>query len=86
MWTFYFKGEVQLFDFGKSSQKPAVSIKQTSDQSPVYCIEFNIKQTQLLAAGDATGTVKIWQLSSEFTEQGPREMNQLEQLANEVTD
>ncbi|XP_019396651.1 PREDICTED: WD repeat-containing protein 34 [Crocodylus porosus] len=80
------EGEVQLFDFGKSSQKPAVSIKQTSDQSPVYCIEFNIKQTQLLAAGDATGTVKIWQLSSEFTEQGPREMNQLEQLANEVTD
>ncbi|KFV86482.1 WD repeat-containing protein 34, partial [Struthio camelus australis] len=81
-----FKGDVQLFDFEKSSQKPAVSIKQTTGESPVYCLEFNIKQTQLLAAGDATGTVKVWQLSSDFTEQGPREMNHLEQLASEVTD
>ncbi|NXG34756.1 WDR34 protein, partial [Dromaius novaehollandiae] len=81
-----FKGDVQLFDFEKSSQKPAVSIKQTTAESPVYCLEFNVKQTQLLAAGDATGTVKVWQLSSDFTEQGPREMNHLEQLASEVTD
>uniref|UniRef100_A0A8C0G3F9 Dynein 2 intermediate chain 2 n=1 Tax=Chelonoidis abingdonii TaxID=106734 RepID=A0A8C0G3F9_CHEAB len=80
------EGEVQLFDFGKSSQKPAVSIKQASAQTPVYCIEFNFKQPQLLAAGDASGMLKIWQLSSDFIQQGPREMNHLEQLANEVTD
>lgn len=52
----------------------------------MYCLEFNIKQTQLLAAGDATGTVKVWQLSSDFTEQGPREVNHLEQLASEIMD
>lgn len=86
MWIIYFKGEVQLFDFGKSSQKPAVSIKQASAQTPVYCIEFNIKQPQLLAAGDARGMLKIWQLSSDFIQQGPKEVNHLEQLANEVTD
>uniref|UniRef100_A0A8C8RTM8 WD repeat domain 34 n=1 Tax=Pelusios castaneus TaxID=367368 RepID=A0A8C8RTM8_9SAUR len=80
------EGEVQLFDFGKSSQKPAVSIKQTSNRTPVYCMEFNSKQIQLLAAGDATGMVKIWQLSSDFIQQGPREMHHLEQLANEVTE
>uniref|UniRef100_A0A8D0H4V6 Dynein 2 intermediate chain 2 n=1 Tax=Sphenodon punctatus TaxID=8508 RepID=A0A8D0H4V6_SPHPU len=80
------EGEVQLFDFGKSAQKPTISIKQTSNQSPVYCLEFNSKQTQLLAAGDANGVVKIWQLSSDFSEQGPREMSHLDQLANEVTD
>ncbi|XP_074830035.1 cytoplasmic dynein 2 intermediate chain 2 isoform X2 [Natator depressus] len=80
------EGEVQLFDFGKSSQKPAVSIKQASAQTPVYCIEFNIKQPQLLAAGDARGMLKIWQLSSDFIQQGPKEVNHLEQLANEVTD
>ncbi|XP_063000730.1 cytoplasmic dynein 2 intermediate chain 2 [Elgaria multicarinata webbii] len=80
------EGEVQLFDFGKSSQKPSFSIKQTSDQTPVYCLEFNHKQAQLLAAGDGSGVVKIWQLSSDFTEEGPREMNHLDQLANEVTD
>lgn len=75
-----------LFDFEKSSQKPAISIKQAAGECPVYCLEFNIKQTQLLAAGDATGTVKVWQLSSDFTEQGPREVNRLEQLASEITD
>ncbi|XP_057580670.1 cytoplasmic dynein 2 intermediate chain 2 isoform X2 [Hippopotamus amphibius kiboko] len=78
------EGDVQLFDLQKSSQKPTVSIKQTQDESPVYCLEFNHQQTQLLAAGDAKGTVKVWQLSSEFSEQGPRETEDLDQLAAEV--
>ncbi|XP_070614987.1 cytoplasmic dynein 2 intermediate chain 2 isoform X4 [Erythrolamprus reginae] len=80
------EGEVQLFDFAKSSQKPSVYIRQTPNQAPVYCLEFNPRQTQLLASGDASGTVKVWQLSSDFTEEGPREMSHLDQLANEVTD
>ncbi|XP_058015686.1 cytoplasmic dynein 2 intermediate chain 2 [Ahaetulla prasina] len=80
------EGEVQLFDFAKSSQKPSISIRQTPNQAPVYCLEFNPRQTQRLAAGDASGTVKVWQLSSDFTEEGPREMSHLDQLANEVTD
>uniref|UniRef100_A0A8D2LV42 WD repeat domain 34 n=1 Tax=Varanus komodoensis TaxID=61221 RepID=A0A8D2LV42_VARKO len=80
------EGEVQLFDLGKSSQKPSLTIKQGSDQSPVYSLEFNHKRPQLLAAGDSSGVVKIWQLSSDFTEEGPREMNHLDQLANEVID
>ncbi|NXT56122.1 WDR34 protein, partial [Pluvianellus socialis] len=79
-------GDVHLFDFEKSSQKPALSLKQAAGEHPVYCVEFNTKQTRLLAAGDATGTVKVWQLSSDFTEQGPREMSHLEQLASEITD
>lgn len=78
------EGDIQLFDLQKSSQKPTVSIKQTQDKSPVYCLEFNHQQTQLLAAGDAQGTVKVWQLSTEFTEQGPRETDDLDRLAAEV--
>lgn len=81
MFFVYFKGEVQLFDFGKNVQKPSISITQTSDHSPVYCLEFNKRQTQLLATGDGSGVVKIWQLSSDFIEEGPREMNLLDQLA-----
>nr|XP_034969503.1 WD repeat-containing protein 34 [Zootoca vivipara] len=80
------EGEVQLFDFGKSSQKPSLSIPQTQDRGPVYCVEFNPCRAQLLAAGDGAGLVKIWQLSSDFTEEGTREMSHLDQLANEVTD
>ncbi|KAM5300506.1 LOW QUALITY PROTEIN: cytoplasmic dynein 2 intermediate chain 2 [Ctenodactylus gundi] len=78
------EGDVQLFDLQKSSQKPTVSIAQTQDGSPVYCVEFNSQQSQLLAAGDAKGTVKVWQLSSAFTDQGPRETEDLDQLAAEV--
>uniref|UniRef100_A0A8C2UCL3 Dynein 2 intermediate chain 2 n=1 Tax=Coturnix japonica TaxID=93934 RepID=A0A8C2UCL3_COTJA len=80
------EGDVHLFDLEKSSQKPAVSIRQAVNECPVYCLEFNTKQTQLLAAGDAAGTVRVWQLSSDFTEQRPREMNHLEQLVSELTD
>ncbi|KAL1764844.1 WD repeat-containing protein 34, partial [Sigmodon hispidus] len=78
------EGDVQLFDLQKSSQKPTVSITQTQDGSPVYCLEFNSQQTQLLAAGDAKGMVKVWQLSTAFTEQGPRETEDLDQLETEV--
>ncbi|XP_068925581.1 cytoplasmic dynein 2 intermediate chain 2 isoform X2 [Petaurus breviceps papuanus] len=78
------EGDIQLFDLRKSSQKPTVSIKQTPDESPVYCLEFNLQQTHLLAAGDAKGVVKIWQLSTEFTEQASRETEDLDQLAMEV--
>uniref|UniRef100_A0A8C5KUA4 Cytoplasmic dynein 2 intermediate chain 2 n=1 Tax=Jaculus jaculus TaxID=51337 RepID=A0A8C5KUA4_JACJA len=77
-------GDVQLVDLQKSSQKPTVSITQTQDGSPVYCLEFNSQQTQLLAAGDAKGMVKVWQLSTAFTEQGPRETEDLDQLEAQV--
>uniref|UniRef100_A0A8C3VHZ5 Dynein 2 intermediate chain 2 n=2 Tax=Catharus ustulatus TaxID=91951 RepID=A0A8C3VHZ5_CATUS len=80
------EGEVHLFDLARSKQKPTVSLKQSMSDCPVYCLEFNTKHTRLLAAGDAAGTVKVWQLSSDFTEQGPREMSHLEQLASEVMD
>ncbi|KAK2535434.1 Wdr34 [Columba guinea] len=81
-----FIGDVHLFDLEKSSQKPVVSLKQAAGGRPVYCLEFNAKQPGLLAAGDGTGTVRVWRLSSDFTEQGPREQSRLEQLANEITD
>ncbi|XP_068012179.1 cytoplasmic dynein 2 intermediate chain 2 isoform X3 [Melanerpes formicivorus] len=78
------EGVVHLFDLGKSSQKPAVSMEQSVGQGPVHCLEFNCRQPQLLAAGDASGTVRVWQLSSDFTEQGARELKHLEQLASET--
>ncbi|NWV02816.1 WDR34 protein, partial [Ptilonorhynchus violaceus] len=79
-------GEVHLFDLARGRQKPTVSLKQSLSDCPVYCLEFNTKHTRLLAAGDAAGTVKVWKLSSEFTEQGPKEINHLEQLASEIMD
>ncbi|XP_072344935.1 cytoplasmic dynein 2 intermediate chain 2 [Scyliorhinus torazame] len=80
------EGTVLIFDLGQSSLCPAVSIEQNAKKKPVYCLAFNPKQPELLAAGNAEGSVKIWQLSAELTKQGPREVTVLEQLANEVAD
>ncbi|NP_001089701.1 dynein 2 intermediate chain 2 L homeolog [Xenopus laevis] len=77
-------GELVLFDLAKSSQKPSMCIKQTANGKPVYCLEFNQAQNKLLAAGDGTGVVKIWQLSSDFIEQGARESALLDEIASEV--
>uniref|UniRef100_A0A286Y180 Dynein 2 intermediate chain 2 n=1 Tax=Cavia porcellus TaxID=10141 RepID=A0A286Y180_CAVPO len=78
------EGEVHLCDLRKSSQKPVACVAQTQDGSPVYCLEFNGQQPQLLAAGDAKGAVKVWRLSSAFLEQEPRETEDLDRLAAEV--
>uniref|UniRef100_A0A8C5WK27 Dynein 2 intermediate chain 2 n=1 Tax=Leptobrachium leishanense TaxID=445787 RepID=A0A8C5WK27_9ANUR len=80
------EGEILFCDLGKSPQKPSWCIKQTDNGKPVACLEFNPSQTQLLAAGDANGAVKIWQLSSDFNEQGAREMILLDDIARETTD
>lgn len=75
---------MHLCDLRKSSQKPVACVAQTQDGSPVYCLEFNGQQPQLLAAGDAKGAVKVWRLSSAFLEQEPRETEDLDRLAAEV--
>ncbi|CAH2316295.1 spectrin alpha chain, non-erythrocytic 1 isoform X1 [Pelobates cultripes] len=80
------EGELLLFDLAKSSQKPSLCIKQTDNGRPIYCLEFNRSQKKLLAAGDANGFIKIWQLSSDFTEQGARELVILDGIASEITD
>lgn len=62
------------------------TIDQKAGGQPAYCLEFNPKHTNLLAVGNADGSVNIWQLSAELTEQGAKETALLEQLANEVAD
>lgn len=48
------------------------------------CLAFNCQNTHLLAVGKTDGTVGVWQLSADLTEQSPRESSQLEQIANQV--
>ncbi|KAL0965145.1 hypothetical protein UPYG_G00277380 [Umbra pygmaea] len=80
------QGLVQVFDLGRRSLRPAATLDQLTGGQPVYCLEFNPRRTDLLAVGNADGSVNIWHLSTELTEQGHRETAQLEQIANEVAE
>ncbi|TRY74267.1 hypothetical protein DNTS_008996, partial [Danionella cerebrum] len=80
------RGSVQMFDLGQRSLKPQSTIDQNTGGHSSYCLEFNHKHTKLLAVGNADGSVNIWQLSAELTEQRAKETAVLEQLANEVAD
>ncbi|KAF3849431.1 hypothetical protein F7725_015928 [Dissostichus mawsoni] len=74
-----------IFDLGRRSLRPAATIEGGADQ-PATCLAFNHRNPHLLAVGRTDGSVGIWQLSHDLTEQGPRESSQLEQIANQVAE
>lgn len=76
------QGEVQIFDLGHGSLRPAATIEKGGNGYAATSLAFNSQHTHLLAVGKTDGTVGIWQLSGDLTEQHPREMNQLEQIVN----
>lgn len=77
-------GEVQIFDLGRRSLRPAATIEPGGAGQAATCLAFNYNNPHLLAVGRTDGTVSIWQLSADLTEQSPRESSQLEQIANQV--
>eukprot|EP00064_Thunnus_orientalis_P005572 superscaffoldBa00000552_g5586 len=80
------QGEVQIFDLGHRSLRPAATIDQGGAGQAATCLSFNCQNPHLLAVGRTDGTVGIWQLSTYLTEQSPRESSQLEQIANQVAE
>ncbi|XP_068190095.1 cytoplasmic dynein 2 intermediate chain 2 isoform X2 [Antennarius striatus] len=78
------QGGVQMFDLSHRSLRPAASVQQGAAGGAAACLAFNDHNPHLLAVGSTDGTVSVWQLSSELTEQSPRERSQLEQIANQV--
>ncbi|XP_068561833.1 cytoplasmic dynein 2 intermediate chain 2 [Cebidichthys violaceus] len=80
------QGEVQIFDLGRRSLRPAATIEPGGADRAATCLAFNSQNPHLLALGKTNGTVCIWQLSHDLTEQSPRESSQLEQIANQVAE
>ncbi|KAG7235539.1 hypothetical protein INR49_002585 [Caranx melampygus] len=80
------QGEVQIFDLGRRSLKPVATIEQGAAGQAATCLAFNCQSPHLLAVGNTDGTVGVWQLSADLTEQSPRESSQLEQIANQVAE
>lgn len=79
-------GEVHIFDLGHGSLRPAATIEKGGSGHAATSLAFNSQHTHHLAVGKTDGTVSIWQLSGDLTEQHPREISQLEQIVNEVVE
>ena len=75
---------MQIFDLGRRSLRAAATIEQGGAGRAATCLAFNRQNPHLLAVGKTDGTVGIWQLSADLTEQSPRESSQLEHIANQV--
>ncbi|XP_034565401.1 WD repeat-containing protein 34 [Notolabrus celidotus] len=80
------QGEVQIFDLGRRSLRPVVTLEEGGAGPAATSLSFNHKNPRLLAAGKTDGTISVWQLSTELTEQSPRESGQLELIANQVAE
>uniref|UniRef100_A0A3Q3VSG8 Uncharacterized protein n=1 Tax=Mola mola TaxID=94237 RepID=A0A3Q3VSG8_MOLML len=78
------QGEVQIYDLGRRSLRPAATIEQGGAGTAATCLAFNRQIPHLLAVGKSDATVGVWQLSTDLTEQNPRENSLLEQIANQV--
>lgn len=77
-------GEVQIFDLGRRSLRPAAIIEPGGVGQAATCLAFNCQNHNLLAVGKTDGTVGVWRLSGDLMEQKPRESSQLEQIANQA--
>lgn len=73
-----------MFDLGRRSPRPVATLEGGGGGGAATCLAFNSQNPQLLAVGRANGSVDVWHLSSELTEQQPQEVERLQQLANQV--
>ncbi|CAF90369.1 unnamed protein product, partial [Tetraodon nigroviridis] len=81
------EGLVQVFDLGRRSPRPVATLEgggAAGGGVAATCLAFNTQNAQLLAVGRANGSVDVWHLSTDLTEQRPREAERLQQIANRV--
>ena len=77
-------GAVRIHDLGsKRPMLPIITLKtpavsSSADRARILALQFNHKQRDLLACGDAAGLVHVWQLSWALSNATPRETEELE--------
>ena len=62
--------------------KPEVTLKVTSNKAAVTSCAFNPKSPELLATADASGSIKIWRLSTFLSEPAAHELEALDAMAS----
>eukprot|EP00002_Diphylleia_rotans_P028367 TRINITY_DN5726_c0_g1_i4.p1 TRINITY_DN5726_c0_g1~~TRINITY_DN5726_c0_g1_i4.p1 ORF type:complete len:503 (+),score=78.27 TRINITY_DN5726_c0_g1_i4:60-1568(+) len=79
-------GTCCIYDLVKNKYEPTTVLRNANNYAPVYCVAFNSKQRDLLATGDANGTVRIWQLSHDYEMAVPGERDMLDALSRTFSD
>jgi len=91
-------GKVHVYDLAKDRVSPAASLllhegddtaavggaEEPWGRRPALALAFNQAFSELLAAGDATGRVRVWQLSSALTDAVVGEADMLAKLASTI--
>ena len=78
------RGVVHLYDLGSTRPMfPVVELKApfksyTNARARIFSLQFNHKQRDFLACGDAFGRVHVWQLSWELSNAGPQEIEEFQ--------
>ncbi|XP_064630583.1 cytoplasmic dynein 2 intermediate chain 2-like [Lineus longissimus] len=79
-------GHLVIYDLKTSHVTPLYKLEAGSKKTPIYTLQFNAHQRQLLATGDGEGNVQIWQLSDELTTEGVNEKEILNEIAGLTTE
>ncbi|XP_068709025.1 cytoplasmic dynein 2 intermediate chain 2-like [Montipora foliosa] len=77
-------GRLLIYDLKVNRINPSVTLEVTSDQSPVYSLEYNLQRKQIVATGDSQGRIKIWRLSDDLINQSAREEEFLAAIASDA--
>eukprot|EP00118_Oscarella_pearsei_P017449 m.172856 g.172856 ORF g.172856 m.172856 type:complete len:219 (+) comp39087_c0_seq6:2315-2971(+) len=77
------EGKVIFCDLKVSRIAPVMTLDHGK---PVYSMEFNFKRPDIIASGDGGGYAKVWQLNDQLTMQSPREIHELDKLADATLD
>lgn len=59
-------GHLLLYSIGSGNMVPLQCVEASSAKQPVYCLQFNSKQTQLMATGDGGGNVRVFKMSKDL--------------------
>ncbi|XP_076461827.1 cytoplasmic dynein 2 intermediate chain 2-like [Babylonia areolata] len=73
-------GHLLLYDLSTPSLVPTYTVEASPAKQPVFCLQFNNQQKQLLATGDAGGSVRVFKLGKDLISSSAHKIDHLENL------
>lgn len=75
------KGNILIYDLNESSSESTYCQVLPVSDSPVYTVSFNQQRAELMASGDKSGLVRIWQLSHNLIRYDASEVDKLNDIS-----